>query len=79
MSDRSGAIDPRLRRFGNRLRQLREDRGMTMEELAERAQVGVRQIARVEGGRGSPSVLWLLDAADALGIEAAELLRDLPT
>jgi len=46
-----------------------------MEQLAERAQVGVRQIARVEAGRGSPSVLWLLDVAAGLDADPREMLR----
>ncbi len=50
---------------------------MTMEDLSDRAQLGVRQIARVESGRGSPSILWLWDAAAALDIEPMELLRGL--
>lgn len=61
--------------FGAGLRQRREARGLTMEQLAEAAGVGVRQIARVEAGRASPSVLWLMDTAQALGVLPGELFE----
>jgi transcriptional regulator with XRE-family HTH domain len=73
VSDRREA-DPRLRKFGARLRALREERNLTLEQLAEAAGVGVRQLARVEGGRGSPSFLWMLDVANGLGVRPEELL-----
>jgi len=38
------------------------------------AGVGVRQLARVEAGKGSPSVLWLLDLAAALGVPPSLLV-----
>jgi hypothetical protein len=71
--DRDGDVDPRLRAFGHRVRQLRLDRGLTIEGLADAANVGVRFIARVEAGRGSPSVLWVLDVAQGLGVNPAAL------
>jgi transcriptional regulator with XRE-family HTH domain len=76
VTDRGGKADPRLRRFGARLRELREQQGLTIEALADQAGVGARQIARVEAGRASPSLLWLLDVATGLGLEPAELLPD---
>jgi transcriptional regulator with XRE-family HTH domain len=46
-----------------------------MEQLAERAGVGVRQLARVEAGRASPSLLWLLDVGSALGVPLVNVDR----
>jgi transcriptional regulator with XRE-family HTH domain len=68
-------IDPRLRLLGSHLRKLREEAGLSAEELAHRAQVGVRQIARVESGRASPSLIWLYAIAEGLDVEPSELLR----
>lgn len=55
---------------------LREQRGLTIEELAVRAQVGSRHVARVEAGRGSPSLLWLFAVAEGLAGHPSELLLD---
>lgn len=68
-SDRGGEPDPRLRTFGSRLRRLREERGLTLEPLAHEAQIGVRQLARVEAGRASPILLWIIGVAEGLGLE----------
>lgn len=61
--------------LAHRVRQLREGRGWTQAQLAERAGLSVRFLARVEGGNGNISVLRLQDLAHALGAEASELLH----
>ena len=48
---------------------------MTLEELAEASHVAARQLGRVEAGRASPSLLWLLDVAAGLGVEIDVLVR----
>jgi transcriptional regulator with XRE-family HTH domain len=73
VSDRSGPADPRLRQFGAALRRRREAAGLTLEQLADKAQVGTRQLARVEAGRASPSLVWLLDVTAALDTNLGEL------
>lgn len=74
VSDRQGSPHPWLRALGVHLRKEREARGLTVEQLAEAADVSVRQLSRIEAGRGSPSVLWLLSVAGGLGIRPSELL-----
>jgi transcriptional regulator with XRE-family HTH domain len=76
VSDRTGALDPRLRRLGSRIRQERENRGLSIEALAERADVGGRQLARVEAGRASPSVVWLWQLAAGLDLPLSQLVDD---
>jgi transcriptional regulator with XRE-family HTH domain len=76
MSDRAGRPDPRLQAFGVRLRLLRERRELTIEQLADSAGVSVRQITRVEAGRASPSLLWVMDVAAGLRTTAADLIAD---
>lgn len=61
--------------LARRVRQLREGRGWTQTQLAERAGLSVRFLARVEGSNGNISVLRLQDLAHALGVEASELLH----
>lgn len=58
-----------------RVRQMRNTRGWTQEELADRVGLSVRYIGQVERCKASPTVGVLGRLADALGIEAGELLR----
>lgn len=44
------------RRFGNHVRNLRASRGLTQEELAEKAELSVDAIRRIERGGFSPSL-----------------------
>ncbi|MGE0879808.1 MAG: helix-turn-helix domain-containing protein [Acidimicrobiia bacterium] len=66
-------VDPLL--FGQRLRHLRRDRGLTLDALG--AQVGrpAPYLSQIETGKREPK-LSLIDAlAEALGVTAAELLH----
>jgi transcriptional regulator with XRE-family HTH domain len=65
--------DERLRAFGLRLRQIRESKGLSRDELAHAAGVAARQLTRVEHGNASPSVTWLLDVCVALDLHPGEL------
>ena len=60
-----------------RLRELREARLLTQQELAERAGVGVATIIRIETGQVAPHFQTLRKLATALGVEAGELIPDL--
>ncbi len=68
--------DERLTTWGMRLRRLREHRGLSIDELANAGNLSSRQLIRVEHGKASPSVLWILDVAAALQVEPSELFRD---
>jgi transcriptional regulator with XRE-family HTH domain len=57
------------------LRRLRHAKGMTQEELAERAGLSARYIGAIERARVSASVTVLGQVADALEIEAGDLVR----
>ena len=58
-----------------RVRQVRNARGWTQEELADRVGLSVRYIGEIERLQASPTVNVLGRLADALGIEPGELLR----
>jgi transcriptional regulator with XRE-family HTH domain len=58
-----------------RVRQMRNARDWTQEELADRVGLSVRYIGQVERCKASPTVSVLGRLADALGVEAGELLR----
>src|SRR6266446_9512144 len=59
---------------GAAARRLREERGLTRRELAQRSGVSERFLADLEGGQGNISVARLQDVARALGSSAGELL-----
>jgi len=62
-----------MRRFGLRVAELRELRGLTQEALAERIDVGVRTVQRFEAGTASPSFSTLCELGRALGAPLADL------
>lgn len=60
--------------FGHHLRALRHARGLTQEALAERADLGVNIIGRLERATIAPGLLSILKLSVALGISAKDLL-----
>jgi len=63
-----------LVRLGARLRELREERGVSLAELARRAGVSRRYLTEAEAGRANPTVLVLERLATALETRSASLL-----
>jgi transcriptional regulator with XRE-family HTH domain len=62
--------------FPDRLARLRKERGLTQQQLADRAEVHVVQIRRYEGGVSQPAVDVLKRLAIALSVSADALLFD---
>jgi transcriptional regulator with XRE-family HTH domain len=60
------------------IRRIRRSRGMTLGELASRANLTKGYLSKVENGRRSPPVSTLQSLAVALGVDLAEML-DGPT
>ena len=67
-----------LRQIGLQVRHVRGERGWSRRELASQTGLSERFLAQVETGQGNPSVLSLIQIADALGTTAAELLTPPP-
>ncbi len=64
------------RKLGDIVRELREARGLTQTQLAERAQVALSYVTVIEAGQqGSPSSQILQRLAKALGVPAKRLLE----
>jgi transcriptional regulator with XRE-family HTH domain len=61
-------------RLGDRVRELRRGRGLTLEELAERSGVSRAMISKVERGEKNPTLVVAAKVAEGLGITLAELL-----
>ncbi|MFI0114214.1 helix-turn-helix domain-containing protein [Streptomyces globisporus] len=55
-------------------RRLREDRGLTLEELASRSGLSFRGVVYIEHGRLNPSLITLLNLARGLQAESSSLL-----
>ena len=80
-SERRGeapAHEAYLRRVGERVRLGRARRGMSRKVLSAASGVSERYLADLERGAGNASLLVLRQIADALGLEAAELVSDRP-
>ena len=58
----------------DRLRQIREIRGLTQHELARECGIGINQITRYENGLTEPSASVLATIVDKLGVSADYLL-----
>lgn len=67
--------DPLLRGLGWRVRQLREAKGWTQENLAGRAGLDRSYIAGIEAGLRNPSTKALAKMARALGIKLSVLFQ----
>jgi transcriptional regulator with XRE-family HTH domain len=61
--------------LGQRIRSLRQARGLTQERLGELADLNYKYLGSVERGEGNPSLLVLERIAVALGVELSDLLR----
>lgn len=64
------------RRVAERIRGLRRQRGMTLQKLAERANVSKSMISKVERGEASPSATTMSRLADGLGVSISNLLGE---
>ena len=60
--------------LGKVLRNLREEAGMTQEELAFKAKIDRPYISQLEHDKKSPTLKMLFRLCDALGVKALELI-----
>jgi len=63
------------KRLGVRISQLRLEAGMTQSKLAEKSNLSIDSISRIERGDRAPSLESLEKIAEALGVDPAELLN----
>ena len=62
--------------IGNRIRNLRNQNGLTQQELADRAELTKGFISQLERGQVSPSVSTLLDLIECLGTNPSDFFKD---
>lgn len=61
--------------FGNRIRELRKEKKLSQEKLAEISELHPNYIGMVERGERNPSLLNISKFAIAFKIELSELLK----
>jgi XRE family aerobic/anaerobic benzoate catabolism transcriptional regulator len=71
-----GNTDAYLQRLGERVRVLRNQRGMTRKALAQHAKVSERYLAQMEAGQGNVSIILLRRIARAIGLPVTHLVHD---
>lgn len=64
-----------IRAFGQRLRQLRKEKGLSQEALAFAADIELSQISRMERGIINTSISQVFQIAQALGVSPAALFE----
>ena len=63
------------KRIGSFLRELRTEKGLTQEQLAEKLNVSGRTVSRWENGNNMPDLSIIVELADFYDIDIRELLN----
>ena len=66
-----------VKRFGRRIRQVRESKGMNQTVLAERIGTDQSTISLIENGRQEPRLTFIEMLAKGLKVPICDLFRDL--
>src|ERR687885_1687210 len=61
-------------RLGERVRALRRERGLTLEELAQRSGVSRAMISKLERGEKNPTLVVAAKVAEGLGVGLSRLV-----
>ncbi|QZY51617.1 helix-turn-helix domain-containing protein [Leucobacter tenebrionis] len=71
-------MDPKQERirFGNRLRSVRKQRGLTLSVVAERADMTAGALSQIERGRSGVTVETVVRIAGALGVSTGSLFAE---
>jgi transcriptional regulator with XRE-family HTH domain len=69
--------DSFLKTFGMRIRELRLDKGMSQEELANTAEIPINQVGRIERGEINTTLVTIKALADALNIKPEFLFANI--
>lgn len=79
MSESHSSPEPIARSIGSRVRALRQQRGLTADALALRANISRRTLMNVEHGQSNASIGILLRIAEALDVSLATLVETVDT
>ena len=73
-SDKAAVNYASSEQFGPRVRELRRERGLTLEELAGRSGVSRAMISKLERGEKNPTLVVAAKVAEGLGITLSQLM-----
>ncbi len=65
-----------MKRIGEKLRRLRQQRNLSMQQLAELLQTSDAQISRVENGQRKPSAELVFQISTFFAVPVERLMRD---
>ena len=65
-----------MKRIGGKLRRLRQQRNLSMQQLAELLQTSDAQISRVENGQRKPSAELVFQISTFFAVPVERLMRD---
>lgn len=71
----SKADKKELKKLGERFKAIREEKGLTQQEVAYAVGKDRQSIYRLEKGSFNPSYLYLKQVCEGLGVELEEVLR----
>ena len=63
-------------RIGEKIKDLRNQNGLTQQELADRSELTKGYISQLERGQVAPSVVTLLDLIECLGTTPSEFFKE---
>lgn len=66
--------DTFLKTVGKNVRKIRIEKGLSMEALANEAEIEYRQLGRIERGEVNTTIISLLKIADALKAQVGDFL-----
>lgn len=64
-----------LQRFGKKIKDIRESKGLTQAQLAHNIDKDRESIARLERGAINPTYIYLLEVCEGLEITIEELMK----
>ena len=62
--------------LGKNVRRLRQQKGLTQEQLAFEAEIDLTYVGGIERGKRNPSLLVMARIADALSVSLPKLIGD---
>ncbi|GEM_PF-6359208 len=68
--------DNTIFKISNKIKEIRKEKGITIQEVADRAGVSKGLISQIENNRTIPSLLVLINIINALNIDLNEFFKD---